>query len=416
LLRQRSFRLLWVGETVSQVGNAMAIVGVPLVAVVVLHATTFVIGLLTAAGWLPWLVIGLPAGAWVDRLPVRKIMIGADLLAAGLYASVPIAAWTGVLSVGWLITVQFAAGAASVMFMTGYQVYLPSVVNAADLIEANTKMQGSASAAAFGGPGLAGLVAQALGAVAALAGNAASFLVSAGCLLGARPRAEVRRPERPARLTLRREMTDGVRALVSDPYLRQMTVFWAVANLALTGYTALLVVFLVRDVGLAPGLVGVLTAVPGLGGVLGALFTRRLVVRLGTARCLLLSTWLGLPAVLLIPLTGPGPRLLCYLVGALVAYTGMGVGNIIIAAFRQAYSPTGMCGRVTATQRFFIFATSPVGALVAGSLGTWLGIRPALWIMLGLAAASGSLLCTRALVKVRDLPAGTGGTYYGFGR
>jgi MFS family permease len=183
-----------------------------------------------------------------------------------------------------------------------------------------------------------------------------------------------------------------------------MTVFWAFANLALTGYTALLVVFLVRDIGLSAGWVGALSAVPGIGGVLGALATRRLTIRFGTARSLLLSTWLGLPAALLIPLTGPGPRLIWYLVGALVAYTGMGVGNIVIAAFRQAHSPPGMCGRITATQRFFIFATSPVGALVGGGLGTWLGIRPALWIMLSLAAASGSLLCTRALVKLRDLP------------
>src|SRR5262249_19610676 len=89
LLQERSFRLLWIGETVSQVGNAMAVVGVPLVAVVVLHASTFSVGLLTAAGWLPWLVIGLPAGAFVDRLAVRPVMIGADLLAAVLYGSVP---------------------------------------------------------------------------------------------------------------------------------------------------------------------------------------------------------------------------------------------------------------------------------------------------------------------------------------
>jgi len=403
-LRQRAFRLLWIGETVSQVGNAMAIVGVPLVAVVALHASTFVVGLLTAAGWLPWLLIGLPAGAWVDRLPVRQVMIAADLLAAGLYASVPLAAWAGVLTVGWLVGVQFAAGAASVVFMTGYQVYLPSVVDAADLVEANTKMQGSASAAAFAGPGLAGLVAQAIGAATALAGNAVSFLVSAGCLLAARPGAPRTPGERPARRTLGREIADGVRALVSDPYLRPMTIFWAFANFALTGYTALLVVFLVRDVGLAAGWVGALSAVPGIGGVLGALFTRRLTARLGTARSLLLSTWLGLPAALLIPLTGPGPRLLCYVVGALVAYTGMGVGNIVIAAFRQGHSPPGMCGRITATQRFFIFATSPVGALAAGGLGAWLGVRPALWIMLSLAAASGSLLCTPALIKLRDLP------------
>lgn len=402
----RSFRLLWVGETVSQVGNAMAVVGVPLVAVVVLHASTFAVGLLTAAGWLPWLVIGLPAGAWVDRLPVRPVMIGADLLAAALYGSVPVAAWAGVLTTGLLIAVQFAAGAASVVFMTGYQVYLPSVVAAADLIEGNTKMQGSASAAAFAGPGLAGLAAQGLGAVTALTANAVSFLVSAGCLLGSKPRFPQSLPAGPRRRTLRREIADGVLQLVRDPYLRPMTVFWSAANFALTGYTALVVVFLVRVVGLSAGWVGVLTAVPGLGGVLGALVTRRVTVRYGTARSLLLATWLGMPAALLIPLTGAGPLLACYVVGALVAYTGMGIGNIIIAAFRQAHSPPGMCGRVTATQRFFIFATSPIGALAAGGLGTWLGIRPALWIMIGMAAASGSLLYTRALTAGRDLPGG----------
>jgi MFS family permease len=381
----------------------MAVVGVPLVAVVVLHASTFAVGLLTAAGWLPWLVIGLPAGAWVDRLPVRKVMIGADLLAAVLYGSVPVAAWTGVLTTGLLIAVQFAAGAASVVFMTGYQVYLPSVVAAADLIEGNTKMQGSASAAAFAGPGLAGLVAQGLGAVTALTGNALSFLVSAGCLLRSRPRFPQSLPA-GRRRALRREIADGVLQLVRDPYLRPMTVFWSVANFALTGYTALVVVFLVRVVGLSAGWVGVLAAVPGLGGVLGALVTRRVTARYGTARGLLLATWLGMPAALLIPLTSAGLRLACYVAGALAAYTGMGIGNIIIAAFRQAHSPPGMCGRVTATQRFFIFATSPIGALAAGGLGTWLGIRPALWIMLGIAVASGSLLCSRGLTACRDLP------------
>ncbi|HET9894305.1 MAG TPA: MFS transporter [Streptosporangiaceae bacterium] len=405
-MREHSFRLLWIGETVSGVGNAMALVGVPLVAVVVLHASTFAIGLLTAAGWLPWLVIGLPAGAWVDRLPVRPVMIIADLISAALYFGIPVAAWAGVLTTGLLVGVQLSAGAASVLFMTGYQVYLPSVVDADDLIEGNTKMQGSASAAAFGGPGLAGLVAQALGAVTALAGNALSFLVSAGCLLGARPRVaanqDIRQPGQRYKMT--EEIGAGVLLVVRDPHLRQLSVFWAVANLALTGYTALAVVFLVRVVGLPAGWVGVLAAVPGLGGVLGAVVTGRIAARCGTARALLLATWLGLPASLLIPLTGPGWRLAYYVAGSLVAYTGIGIGNIIIAAFRQAHSPPGMCGRVTATMRFFIFATSPVGALIGGSLGTQLGIRPALWIMLGLAVASGTLLCTRALRAERDLP------------
>ena len=167
LLRRRSFRLLWTGETISQLGNAMALVGVPLVAVTVLHASTFAVGVLAAAAWLPWLVIGLPAGAWVDRWPARRVMIVCDVISAALYASVPIAAWAGVLTTGLLVAVQLAGGAASVLFMTAYQVYLPSIVAPAELIEGNTKMQGSASAAAFAGPSLAGLVAQLLGAVTA---------------------------------------------------------------------------------------------------------------------------------------------------------------------------------------------------------------------------------------------------------
>jgi MFS family permease len=429
LLRQRSFRLLWTGETISQLGNAMALVGVPLVAVTVLHASTFTVGVLAAAAWLPWLVIGLPAGAWVDRWPARRVMIVCDVISALLYASVPIAAWAGVLTTWLLVAVQLAGGAASVLFMTAYQVYLPSLVAPGELIEGNTKMQGSASAAAFAGPSLAGLVAQWLGAVTALLGNAVSFLVSAACLLGTRARPSRRSPApamvapgraaatpgraaagpgraaaTPRPTTLRREIADGLLFVLRDPYLRQLSLFWAAANLALTGYAALLVVFLVRVIGLTPGSVGLLTAIPGLGGILGALVTGRITARFGTARGLLLSTLCAVPFGLLIPLTGPGPRLAFYVAGSLVACTGIAVGNIVIAAFRQSYSPPGMCGRVTATMRFLIFGTSPAGALLGGSLGTWLGVRPALWILLGAVALSGTLLLTPALRGRRDLP------------
>ena len=419
LLRRRSFRLLWTGETISQLGNAMAVVGVPLVAVTVLHASTFAVGVLAAAAWLPWLVIGLPAGAWVDRWPARRVMIVCDVISAALYASVPVAAWAGVLSTWLLVAVQLAGGAASVLFMTAYQVYLPSIVAPGELIEGNTKMQGSASAAAFAGPSLAGLVAQLLGAVTALLCNAVSFLVSAACLLGARAR-----PSRPAAgarptavrspvtrspavppTTLRREIADGLMLVLRDPFLRQLSLFWAAANLALTGYAALLVVFLVRVVGLTPGSVGLLTAIPGIGGILGALVTGRITARYGTARGLLLSTLFTVPFCLLIPLTGPGPRLAFYVAGSLLACTGIAVGNIVIAAFRQSYSPPGMCGRVTATMRFLIFGTSPLGALLGGSLGTWLGVRPALWVLLGAVTLSGTLLLSPSLRGRRDLPA-----------
>ena len=403
LLRQRGFRLLWTGETISQLGNAMAMVGVPLVAVIVLKAGTFAVGLITAAAWLPWLVIGLPAGAWVDRLPARRVMIACDVISAVLYASVPAAAWAGRLSVGLVVAVQLLGGAASVVFMTAYQVYLPSLVSTEELTEGNARMQGSASAAAFAGPGAAGLVAQALGAVTALLLNGISFLVSAACLAGTGAGAERQSPPRQ-RGPVRRQIADGLRLVLGDKFLRQLSIFWAVANLALTGYAALLVVFLVRVIGLSAGAVGLLTAVPGAGGILGALLARRVTERHGTARGLLLAALCAMPAALLIPLTGPGLRLVFYLAGAMVAYAGIAVGNIIIAAFRQSYAPPGMCGRVTASMRFLIFGTSPLGALAGGSLASWLGIRDALWILLGLASLSPALLLTRSLTARRDLP------------
>jgi MFS family permease len=124
LLWHRDFRLLWGGETVSWLGNYMAIVAVPLLAVNVLHASSFAVGALVAAGYLPWLVIGLPAGAWVDQLPVRRVMVTCDLIAAVLYASIPLSAWAGGLTLGQVMIVALLAGTANVFFSTAYQVYV----------------------------------------------------------------------------------------------------------------------------------------------------------------------------------------------------------------------------------------------------------------------------------------------------
>lgn len=151
LLRQRNFRLLWIGETVSAVGNAMAMVGVPLLAVIVLKASTFAVSVLTAAAFVPWLVIGLHAGVWVDRLSCRPLMVACDIASMLLYASLPVAAWLDVLTTWQVGVVAFLAGIANVFFATAYQVYLPSLVTAAELIEGNAKLQGSASAAGIGG-------------------------------------------------------------------------------------------------------------------------------------------------------------------------------------------------------------------------------------------------------------------------
>ncbi len=405
LLWHRNFRLLWIGETVNQLGSAMALVGMPLLAVLVLHASTFAVASLTAATYLPWLVIGLPAGAWVDRLPCRMVMIVCDLISAVLFASIPVAAWLGVLSLGQVLAVALAAGTANVMFMTAYQVNLPSLITADELVEGNAKMQGSAAAAGFGGQALGGVAAQAVGAATALLFNAGSFLVSAACVLAIQAR--LPRQAAPRKVTtLRREVAAGVALVAHDRYLRPLALYGGAANFALDGYTALVVVFLVRVVGLSAAAVGLLMAVPGIALMLGAMVARKVSTRAGSARTLLLAVLCTAPFALLIPLTAPGPRLAFYVVGVVITATGIGVSNVIIATFRQSYCPAGMIGRVTATMRFVAFGVSPIGALVAGVLGTVLGTRNAIWVMLSLLVLSGAVLLTPAIVRSRSLPAG----------
>jgi predicted MFS family arabinose efflux permease len=398
--------LLWIGESVSEIGNAMAVVGVPLLAVAVLHASTFAVAALTAAAYLPWLVIGLPVGAWVDRLPSRPLMIVCDVVSAVLFASLPVAAWLHVLSIGQVIAVALLAGAANVFFATAYQVYLPSLVAAADLVEGNAKLQGSAEVALVCGRGAAGLAAQAVGDAAALLFNSASFLVSAGCLLSIRARAPRRRPV-VRTTTARSEISAGIRYIADDRYLRPLTIYAAVANLGYTGSVALVVVFLIRVVGLSTAATGLLMAAGGVGGVLGALAARRFARWLGTARtvvaCALGSGLLGL----LIPLTAPGPLVACFAVGSAAVAAGAVIGNVIVGSFRQAYCPASMLGRVVASMRLLSFGAIPLGALLAGGLGTVLPVRAALWVVLGIYALSGTLLLTRAFREDKDLPGGT---------
>jgi Na+/melibiose symporter-like transporter len=403
LLRQRNFRLLWTGETVSTAGNAMATVGVPLLAVTVLHASTFAVAALTAAAYLPWLVIGLPAGAWVDRLPPRPLMVTCDVISALLYASLPVAAWAGALSTPLVVAVALLAGAVNVFFATAYAVYLPSLVTPDELVEGNAKLQAGLSVASVTGRGAVGL-AQAVGAAPSLLFNAGSFLVSAVCLLRIRPPDRAPAARSAVRTTVRAEIAQGVRWVARDPYFRPLTLYAAVSNLAYSGNLALVVVFLVRVVGLGSLGVGLVTATGGLGGLAGALGAGRLARTFGSARTLIVVNLASGAFSLLIPLTARGPRLACYVIGAAVVSGGIIANNVIVASFRQEYCPPSMLGRATASMRLVAFGAVPLGALLAGALGTALGVRNGLWADLALYAASGSILLTRRFRTARDLP------------
>jgi predicted MFS family arabinose efflux permease len=249
------------------------------------------------------------------------------------------------------------------------------------------------------------VAAEAIGAASALLFNAASFLVSAACLLRIRAALPPPRPPERTHTTVRAEIVQGARFIAADPYLRPLTLFGAAANCGLTGSTALLVVFLVRVAGFGEAAVGVLLAVGTIGGVLGAMIARRLARRLGTARAMVASGLAAGVSSLLIPLTGTGPRAGWYVAGAAMTSAGIAVGNIVTGSFRQAYCPPSMLGRVSAGMRFLVYGTIPLGALLAGGLATAFGTRNALWIVLAGYALSGAFLLTPAMLSNRELPA-----------
>jgi len=403
LLRSRDFRLLWTGETTSRLGSNITGVAMPLVAVVTLHASAFWVSVLAAAAWIPWLLIGLPAGAWVDRMRRRPLMVACDIGSLLLLASVPVAAWLGVLTLAQLLIVELLVGLAGMFFSIAYRVYLPAVVAREDLPEANAKLQGSESAAQVAGLGAGGLLAGIFGAVSGLLADAVTFLVSALCLLGIR--ADEPRPERPAgRRALGSEIKEGVLFTVRDPYLRVLTTYGTVTNLLLSAYQALLTVFMVRELSVGVAEVGWLLAGGSVGGMLGAMAARPLARRMGTARAMLACKLATAPFGLLIPLAGTGWQVILLSLGNAVLALGVVCVNVIQAPFRQQYCPPEMLGRISASGSVANFGAIPAGSLLGGVVATALGLRPALWVLTSVLAVSSLLLLARPLRGRRDLP------------
>jgi MFS family permease len=401
LLAHRDFRLLWTGETTSSFGSSVSAFALPLVALTVLHASVLLVSIITAAAWLPWLVVGLPAGAWIDRMRRRPVMIAADLVSVAAFGSVVVAAAVGRLSSAQLVAAALVAGVATVFFQTAYRAYLPAVVNADQLLEGNAKLQGSEQVTHVIGPGAAGLIAQLTSAVGGVVVDVASFVVSALCLA----RMDVDEPAPAMRdRHLRREIGEGLALMRHDPLLRINAVFGCLANLTLTGYQAVLIVFLVRVVGLGPGTAGLLLALASLGGVVGALCARRVAARIGTARAVLLGKVGLAPFGLLIPLTQRGAGLALFLLGSVVIVGGIVAGNIIWSGWVQMYYPAEMLGRISTSVQVVNYGAIPLGAVLAGAIASAAGTRTALWVMLIGLVLSSLVLLLGPLRTLRDLP------------
>lgn len=382
LFGQRDFRLLWSGWAVSAAGSEVTLLAIPLAAALLLDATPLQMGLLAAAGTLPYLGLGLLAGVWVDRLPRRRpLLVTAELVAAAALTSVPLARAAGALTVAQLVAVELVIGICRVAFRPAYQAHLPDVVRREQLTLASGHLRAAESGAMLAGPGLGGLLVQTVGAPVAVVADAVSFVVSAACIGRVRSaeRAELaRRPRQP----LRTELGEGLRRLVRDRSLRAIA--GTAANLNLFGLvvTSLFVIYATRELGFAPGLVGGVVMAGGLGALAGALVAPRVAARIGSGRTVLAASVAFSCCIVAFPAAG-GPTWLAFTV---IAGTEMLVGfavmlfDVTVAGMVLTVVPRELHGRVNASLSFVTQGVKPLGALAGGALGTAIGLRPALWV------------------------------------
>ena len=403
LLRHRDFRLLWGGESVSELGSQVSLLAIPLLSVRTLHATAFEMGLLTAASTAAFLIVGLPAGVWVDRVRRRRLMIGADLGRVLALGSIPIAAAVGRLTLAQLFVVTLVSGVLTVFFDVAYQSYLPALVGREHLVEGNAKLTGSAEVAAVAGPGAAGALVQAVGSSAAVAVDSVTFLVSAmavGAIRSPEPKPTV--PE-GGHAGLVEGIAQGLRFVFGNALLRAIAATTATSNFFSGIAAAVEIVFLVRQVHASPGVIGLLFALGGVGGVAGAFSAGPIARRVGGARATIIGI-AGSVGALLIPLTMPGAGLLYFGVGILMVSFSATVYNVNQVSFRQRLCPDRLLGRMNATMRFVVWGVLPIGALIGGIMGAVFGLRTTLLIGALGQAVAGIWLLASPMRRLRDFP------------
>ncbi len=376
LWRHRDFRRLWIGETVSQFGFTVGQLALPLVAILVVHASTFQVGLLTACESLAFLVVGLPAGAWVDRMRRRTVLIVSDLVRVASIGSIPAAAGVGILTVEQLYVVALLVGVCTVFFDVAYQSYLPELVDRASLVDANAKLQASESLAQVAGPGLGGLLIQVLTAPYALLVDALGYLWSAAWVgaITVRPPQPRRRPDRH----LGREIAAGVRFVVGNRLLRSIALCTGSSNLFTAMGLAAYYVLLARELRLSAGVIGLITSTSAVGGVIGSLLAARIAARLGQGPTIWISMLAGAPLAYVAPFVHRDATLAVLALAQLGFWVTVVVYNITQVSFRQGLCPSALLGRMNATMRFLVWGTLPLGGLIGGALGSSIGVRATL--------------------------------------
>ena len=371
---------LWTGQSISEFGSQVSGLAIPWVAAVVLHVKPFEFSLLGVFGLLPFILFALPAGVWVDRLQRRRILIAGDAARAVLLATIPVTYALGVLTIWQLLVTSFVIGIFTVFFDVAYMSYVPVIVERANLVEGNAKLDLTVSMASVAGPSIAGALIGAITAPYAIAVDAASFVTSAGFVLRMRHReARPERTDADPRPAMVPEVMEGLRFLLGHRWLRPIAACTGSANLFSSVSFSILLLYFTRDLHLSSLEVGAVFAVGSCGSIAAALASRRLQSAIGVGPTIALTPLLGAGflAFPLAPRAFPLPVLMFgeFLFGVnVVAY------NVAQRSLRQAITPDRLLGRTNAAMRWLVWGTMPIGTLAGGAIATTFSLRTALWV------------------------------------
>lgn len=397
----RDFRRFWTGDVVSQFGSRITEFVLPLLVVTTLDGSGTQVGLLQGLYLCPFFLLPLLAGVWLERRAKRPVMIAADLVRFVIVMSVPVLALFGLLTLPLLYVIAVVGGAMTVLYDIAATSYLPLLVRSDVLASANSRILAGQAAGATGGPGLAGWLSALFGPAATLVFDGLSYLTSANALLLIRHREQV--PPRPPR-DLRREVAEGLRAVLNNPPVRAFAVHAGIYNAATAMTTVAFLIYFVRELGHSSATYGLVMLCGGLGGICGALTTPALIRRLGYGRSMLVvlvfSTW----SYFLLPLAdgGQADMVLCglaYFLGS----AGAAGGTVVALTVRQKTTPAELLARMNASYRLFAFGMLSLGSVAAGFLVDGIGARTTLFIAPVLLLVSAIPAASRPIRTIRDL-------------
>ncbi|MFF2960260.1 MFS transporter [Streptomyces sp. NPDC057963] len=378
LFRDPDFGRLSAATALGQLGDRIVFLALPLVAIVALDADEFQVGSLTAMTTAGSLLVGLPAGAWVDRMRKRSVMISTDLARAVALSTIPLAWWSGLLTIWWLYAVASVHGVLTVFFDVAYASCLPHLVGRGNLVEGNSKLSAIRSVTSISGPGMAGPLVGWLGAPATLLVSSAGMAMSG--LLATGIRTHEPKPEPSEHPKLLRDVKEGLRFVLRHPVLRALILGDAIFNLFLVMYQTMLLVFLKREMNLESFGIGLVLSGMGCGALLGALSATRVAQRVGQGPVIWLAPLVTCPLTALMPLAHPGWSLYAAALGLACLSLGGVVRFVAQSSFQQTLTPDRLLGRMNATARFVSWGGIPLGGLLGGVSGSLFGARAALWI------------------------------------